>query len=90
MTENGSPLFASVSGILAAVTGTRETITETTDLINDLAVDSLKVMEIIDALEEEYDISIPLNRLADIRTVRELTACLAELLDWKEGDHGAV
>ncbi|MBN2231248.1 MAG: acyl carrier protein [Deltaproteobacteria bacterium] len=80
MTDNRADLFETVRGVLAAVTGTREAIAETTDLIADLAVDSLKVMEIVDALEEVYDISIPLNRLADIRTVRELTACLAELL----------
>ena len=39
------------------------------DLINDLNLDSLKVMEILEQLEDTYDISIPINILPGIRTV---------------------
>lgn len=80
MPEDTAAVSATVKDVLTGVTGTGEVIADTTDLIDDLAIDSLKVMEIADALEEIYDISIPLNRLADIRTVKELTSCLEELL----------
>jgi acyl carrier protein len=80
MAEDTAAVSATVKDVLTRVTGTGEVIADTTDLIDDMAIDSLKVMEIADALEEIYDISIPLNRLADIRTVKELTACLEELL----------
>ena len=35
------------------------TIKETTSLINDLEVDSLDIVEIIIAIEEEFDVEIP-------------------------------
>ena len=43
------------------------------DLINDLNLDSLKIMELLEKLEDNYDISIPINILADVRSVGDLT-----------------
>lgn len=45
-----------------------------TDIATDLNIDSVAIMDLIFALEEEYDISIPVNDLADITRVRELAA----------------
>ncbi|NLZ17907.1 MAG: acyl carrier protein [Desulfobulbaceae bacterium] len=49
------------------------------DLMNDLALDSLKVMELLERLEDVYDISIPINILADVRTVADLAAAIEGL-----------
>ncbi|MBX9726384.1 MAG: acyl carrier protein, partial [Rickettsiales bacterium] len=38
----------------------------------DLHVDSLAVMELVFALEERFDVSIPLNELGDIRTIGQI------------------
>lgn len=53
---------------------------ENTDLVGDLEFDSLKVMSLIERVEDRFDISIPLNVLPDIRTVRDFTVQLQKLL----------
>ena len=49
------------------------------DLINDLGLDSLKVMEILEELEDTFDISIPINILPGIRTVNDLVTEIHKL-----------
>ncbi len=49
------------------------------DLINDLNLDSLKIMELLEKLEDNYDISIPINILADVRSVGDLTRAVRKL-----------
>lgn len=47
-------------------------ITTETALVTDLGLDSLKVMKILEQLEDHFDISIPINILSDIRTLGDL------------------
>jgi len=47
-------------------------LTAQTDMTADIQLDSVAVMNLIFALEEAYDLSIPLNSLAEIRTIGEL------------------
>lgn len=47
-------------------------LTEATDITTDLHVDSLAVMELVFALEERFNVSIPLNELGDIRTIGQI------------------
>ena len=54
-------------------------IDENTDLISDLEFDSLKVMNLIEDVEDYFDISIPLNVLADVRTIKDLALQLERL-----------
>ena len=49
------------------------------DLINDLNLDSLKIMELLEKLEDNYDISIPINILADVRSVGDLAKAMQKL-----------
>jgi acyl carrier protein len=51
-----------------------------TDMGADLAIDSLKSMEILARLEDEFDISIPINVLADVRTVEDLAVQIDKLI----------
>jgi acyl carrier protein len=44
-------------------------VTEQTELVNDLGLDSLLVMEILEEVEDTFDFSFPLNNLSEIRTV---------------------
>jgi acyl carrier protein len=46
-------------------------IQEETELINDLGFDSLRVMEMLNDVEDVFDISYPLNSLSDLRTVKD-------------------
>jgi acyl carrier protein len=45
---------------------------EATQLTAQLALDSLKVMDLVVAIEDRFDISIPLNALADVQTIGDL------------------
>lgn len=47
-------------------------IQETTELVSELGLDSLQVMQILLKIEDHFDISIPLNNLPNIRTVKDL------------------
>jgi acyl carrier protein len=40
-----------------------------TDIVADLGLDSLKVMRLVESVEDSFDISVPLNVLPDVRTV---------------------
>ena len=54
-------------------------INEETDLVSDLGLDSLKVMKIIESVEDRFDISIPLNVLPDVRTVKDFVQQIQKL-----------
>jgi acyl carrier protein len=54
-------------------------LNEDSELVTELGLTSLQVMELIEQLEDHFDISIPLNILPDIRTVRDLASRLEKL-----------
>jgi acyl carrier protein len=54
-------------------------ITPETDLINQLAIDSVKLLNLVMEIEDEFDISVPLNALADVQTVHELTSLIHQI-----------
>ncbi len=56
-------------------------ITPGMDIESDLAIDSLKSMEILASLEDVFDISIPLNVLSEVRTVEELAVQIQKLVE---------
>ena len=55
-------------------------IGEETDLVADLGLDSLKVMKIVESVEDSLDISIPLNILPDVRTVEDFALQIQKLI----------
>ncbi len=57
------------------------TVSESTELVADVGMSSLEVMEFIEQVEDEFDISIPLNILPDISTLGQLAGKLEELED---------
>ena len=57
-----------------------EQLTEDARFSEDLAADSLTVIEIIMAMEERFDFSIPDERWETVRTVGDLQDLLAESL----------
>lgn len=47
-------------------------ITPDTDLINELSIDSVKLLSLVMEIEDEFDISVPINVLTDVNTVQDL------------------
>ena len=54
-------------------------LSEDSDLINELGLSSLQVMELIEQIEDRFDISVPLNILPDVITIRDLAQQLERL-----------
>jgi acyl carrier protein len=54
-------------------------LNEDSELVTDLGLTSLQVMELIEQIEDSFDISVPLNILPDIRTVQDLAVQLEKL-----------
>jgi acyl carrier protein len=54
-------------------------LNEDSELVTELGLTSLQVMELIEQIEDHFDISVPLNLLPDIRTIRDLARQLEKL-----------
>ena len=57
------------------------TIREDTELVNDLGFDSLKVMEMLHDVEDAFDINYPLNSLSDLKTVKDFTQQIQNIIE---------
>jgi acyl carrier protein len=68
-----------ISAALQEVVGRPVAVSDSTDIVNDLGLDSLAVMNFVMALEDEYDISMPLDRMAEVQTVGDLVRTIEEL-----------
>jgi len=53
-------------------------LTAATDLVDDLALESIQVMDFIADVEDHFDILIEVDRLASIRTLAELALLVQE------------
>ncbi|MDG6095212.1 acyl carrier protein [Acetobacter sp. AN02] len=54
-------------------------ITGSSRIVEDLAFDSLAVMNFVMDIEDTFDVSVPLDRLADVRTVDDLANAVIAL-----------
>jgi acyl carrier protein len=66
--------------ILKTFAKSGQTLQEETDLVADLGLDSLRVMKLVVEVEDRFDISIPINTLPNIRTIRDFAVQLEQLL----------
>ena len=58
--------------------GDERAIHAATDLLSDLALESVQIMEFIVEVEDHYDIAISLEALGDIRTIEQLGALVIQ------------
>jgi len=72
-------IHAVIVAELAALTDSAVTVTAQTNIVRELNLGSLAVMDLVMALEDHFDISIPLDRIADIETVDELADLVRSL-----------
>ena len=66
---------------LQALVENGDEIKPDSDLVNDLGLESIKVMDLLMMLEDRFDISIPINILLDVKTPAQL---METLLPWLE------
>jgi acyl carrier protein len=73
-------LLKQVCGLIKPLVEDGARVREETDFVADLGFDSLKVMKLLENVEDQYDISMPLNVLPDIRTVKDFVLQLQKLV----------
>ena len=56
-----------------------EDIADDANIVEDLGADSLDVVEMLMTLEDEYGISIPDDKMEDVKTIPNLVRLLEEL-----------
>ena len=64
---------------LAPYQAEEEPMTGQTVIYKDLSIDSLAVMDIVMELEDQFEVAIPINVVAEIRTIEELTDAILAL-----------
>lgn len=79
MTNDADTILSEVIKLLNEFIKQDVEITETQHLMRDLELDSVMVMELMMELEDHFDISIPLNSLPDVNTVRDLAIEISKL-----------
>jgi acyl carrier protein len=55
-------------------------LTENTELLGDLDLDSLKTMELLLFVEDSFDISIPVSILPDVKTIGDLAQQIEKIV----------
>ena len=53
-------------------------MTETSDLVDELALESIQVMDFIAEVEDDFDILIEVDQLASVRTIAQLAVLVRE------------
>jgi acyl carrier protein len=76
-----SPIETGVIEVLKNVSRRPVEPSLSSDLVADLGFDSLQVLEVVAELEDRFEISIPLNDVSATRTVAEVIAQVAALVD---------
>lgn len=69
-------VFEQVVNLLEPFRKADNAINRETDISQDLKLDSLAVMDLMMELEEKFDVTIPLNLVAEIRTVGDLAEAI--------------
>jgi acyl carrier protein len=77
---NHQEVVATIIELLAPIAGNRvAVIDEQTGLTSELGLDSLQVMDLVVAIEDHFDISVPINALAELKTVGELALLIGNI-----------
>lgn len=56
----------------------KDKITENSNIIEDLGADSLDVIEMLMTLEDEYGITIPDDKISQIKTINQIVKLIEE------------
>ncbi len=65
-------ILAKITARVAELTPPGVELREDSNLVTELRLDSFKVLDLLLDIEDEFDISMPVNLLADVRTVEDL------------------
>lgn len=79
MTAEHDEVVGEIISALGPTVQAPVTITTDTNITRDLGLDSLAVMDFVMVLEDKFDVSIPLERIAEVETIGDLAKTIQEL-----------
>lgn len=79
MTDDNDRIYRKLCLILQKISKSDKPIGPDVNLIEHLELDSMKVLDVVMEIEDELDVSVPLNTLVDVNTVSELARLVSEL-----------
>ncbi|MGH8150017.1 MAG: acyl carrier protein [Steroidobacteraceae bacterium] len=56
-------------------------LSDQTNIVRELGLDSVAIMDFVMEMEDRLDISVPLDRIAEVETVGDLVATMRDLKD---------
>jgi acyl carrier protein len=81
MTRTRDAIQQTVHEALKAAVPDLDDISNDADLAGELGLDSIPVLDLVMEIEERLDLSIPMEALADVRTLNQLTDRLMEICE---------
>ena len=79
MSEEYDRIYRDLCRILQKISNTDNPLGPDVNLIDQLELDSMKILDVIMEIEDELDVSVPLNTLVDVNTVADLAALIHRL-----------
>ena len=70
--EDDDLVFHKICSLLEPLNQKGVKMTRDTDIIADLEIDSVSLRDVVMDIEDNYDISIPVNIISEIKTIGEL------------------
>lgn len=84
MTQDYNDITKQLCERLSQLTESKMKIEPDMNLIDTLALDSMKVLNLVMEIEDEFDISVPINALTDVHTVQDLAVLIHQLVSQQE------
>ena len=66
---------------LGDLTGHSSELSDDADIVNELNLESLKLLDMLMDIEDEFNVSIPMNALVDVHTVKDLCEKVYEIIN---------
>ena len=85
MTASYEEILEKVINELSALTTSDANLTENSELVTELGLDSFKVLDLLMDIEDEFDISMPVNLLADVHTIKDLAQRIHAVINTETG-----
>ena len=81
MSVSYEEILAKVTTELSGLTPSGAGLNEDSELVTELGLDSFKVLDLLMDMEDEFDISLPVNLLADVHTVKDLATRIHSVIN---------
>lgn len=79
MTDNYENTLQRICKHLERIADPGAIIRADTNLVDEFALDSVKILDLIMEIEDEFDISIPLNLMAEVQLVSDLARMIERI-----------